>query len=76
MPLVGEWSSDDDGDHLHRTVAETLEYLNHHARVDLRPLVAHLEPHRQPRKIRELFYERLAVQMQDICPWLIPPGLP
>ena len=38
MPLVGEWTSDEDGDHLHRTVAETIEYLNHHARVDLRPL--------------------------------------
>ena len=53
-----------------------LEYLNHHARVDLRPLVAHPEPARQPRKIREPFYERLALQMQDLCPWLVPPGLP
>ena len=76
LPLVGEWSSDGDGDHLHRNVAEALEYLNHHARVDLRPLVAHLEPHRQPKRLRELFYERLAVQMQDVCPWLVPPGLP
>ena len=76
MSLAGEWSSDDDGDYLHRTVAAALEYPNHHARVDLRPLVAHLEPSRQPRKIRELFYERMAVQMQDICPWLVPPGLP
>ena len=76
MPLVGEWTSDEEGDCLHRLVAETLEYLNHHARVDLRPLVAHLEPARQPRKIRDLFYERLALQMQDLCPWLIPPGLP
>ena len=76
MPLVGEWSSDEEGDYLNRTVADTLEYLNYHARVDLRPLVAHLDPTRQPRKLRELFYERLALQMQDICPWLVPPGLP
>ena len=76
MPLVGEWTSDEEGDHLHRTVAATLEYLNHHARVDLMPLVAHLEPHRQPRKLRELFYERLALNMRDLCPWLQCPGLP
>ena len=70
MPLVGEWSSDEEGDYLHRAVATVtaLEYLHHHARIDLRHLVAHLEPSRQQRKLRELFYERLALQMQDICP--------
>ena len=48
MPLVGEWTSDAEGDALHQTVADALEYLNHHARTDFRPLVAHLEPGRQP----------------------------
>ena len=55
MPLVGERTSDEDGEYLHRTVAETIEYLNHHARIDLRPLVEHLEPASWPRKLRELF---------------------
>ena len=73
MPLVGEWISDEEGNHLHRTVAETIEYFNFHAKADLRPMVAHLEPHRQPCKLRELFYERLAFNMRELCPWLVPP---
>ena len=73
LPLAGEWSSDEDGDYLHRTVA--VQPLNTSTTV-LALLVAHLEPPRQPRKIRKLFYERLALHIQDICSWLVPPGLP
>ena len=43
---------------------------------DLAQAVAHLEPQAKARRVRELFYERKAQQMRDICPWLTPPSLP
>ena len=76
MPLAGEWSGDEDGDLLHQSIARTFEYLNHHARTDLRLLVAQAEPRNQARHVRSHFYERLALNMRDICPWLQTPPLP
>ena len=34
MPLAGEYSNDEEGDYLHRSSAEALDYLQHHAQVE------------------------------------------
>ena len=76
MPLAGEWSGDEEGDLLHQSIARTFDSLNRHARTDLRLLVAQAEPRNQARHVRSHFYERLALNMRDICPWLQAPALP
>ena len=76
LPFAGEWSDDGEAETLRDDMNHAFEHLAHQARADLRPLIAHLEPHRQARKLRELFYDKLSLVMFDVCPWLQPPGLP
>ena len=59
-----------------RLIAETLDYLEHHAGVPLRPQLLSLQPHRMGSKLRDRLYEARRHQLHDLCPWLQPPGLP
>ena len=76
VSIAGEHATTDEEEALHRSLADTLAYLGHLATIDLAQAVAHLEPQAKARRVRELFYERKAQQMRDICPWLTPPSLP
>ena len=67
---------DDETDPMLVPVAEALDFLEHQAGKALRPLIAHLAPHRMGHKLREEFYEARRLQMLDLCPWLAPPALP
>ena len=77
LPMVEELPARDDEEApVARLIAETLDYLEHHARVPLRPGLLSLQPHRMGRRLRELFYDAHGRQLREICPWLQPPGLP
>ena len=77
LPTVEELPiCDEDENPLPRKMVECLEFLEHQAGKPLRPLIAHLAPHRMGQKLRAEFYEAQRLQMIDLCPWLQPPDLP
>ena len=55
---------------------DALQFLDRLADVDLRKASAASSPRRRRAKIREVFYERMGLQLGVACPWLQSPGLP
>ena len=77
LPMVEELPQrDDDESPSARLIVEIFRYLEHHARVPLRPCLLSLQPHRMGRRLCELFYEMRGRQLRELYPWLQPPGLP
>ena len=77
LPTVEELPVEEgENDLIPRHMVECLEYLEHQAGKPLRPLLAHLAPHRMGQKLRQEFHEAQHLQMLDLCPWLKAPGLP
>ena len=55
---------------------DALQFLDRLADVDLRKASAATSPMHRGAKIREVFYERMGLQLRVACPWLQSPGLP
>ena len=70
LALAGE-RADTAEEAFHRSLADTLSYLSHQTSSDLAAAVPHPRLENQGVVLRTQ-----TQQMQDVCPWLVPPPLP